>query len=85
MCVCTAESLHCSSEMNTALLVGYTPKQNKKFKILGEKKKRIRIIQTHTKQLCQQRLFLNVVIYGKGNCIGDYLFVYNTVFLHISI
>ena len=85
MCVCTAESLRCSSEMNTALLVGYTPKQNKKFKILGEKKKRIRIIQTHTKQLCQQRLFLNVVIYGKGNCTGDYLFVYNTVFLHISI
>ena len=41
MCVCTAESLHCSSEMNTALLVGYTPKQNKQFKILGEKKKEL--------------------------------------------
>ena len=84
MCICTAESLRCSSEMNTALLIGYTPKQNKKFKFFG-KKKRIRIMHTHTKQLCQQRLFLNVVIYGKGNCIGDYLFVYNTVFLHISI
>ena len=45
MCVCTAESLRCSSEMNTALLVGYTPKQNKKFKIFWEKKKKN---QNHT-------------------------------------
>ena len=40
MCICTAESLRCSSEMNTALLIGYTPKQNKKFKIFWEKKKK---------------------------------------------
>ena len=27
-CICMAESLHCSSETITTLLVGYTPKQN---------------------------------------------------------
>ena len=30
--VCTAESLHCSLETITALLVGHTSIQNKKFK-----------------------------------------------------
>ena len=29
-CVCTAESLHCSPEATTALLIGYSPIQNKK-------------------------------------------------------
>lgn len=47
MCVCAAESLHCSSEMNTTLLIGYTPKRKKKFKIFWEEKKRIRIIHTY--------------------------------------
>ena len=78
-----AESLRCLSETNTALLISYTPKQNKKFKVLGGKKELES--HTHKKQFCQQRRFLNVVIYGKGNCIGEYLFVYNTVFLHISM
>ena len=32
-----AESLHCSSETTTALLIGYTPIQNKKFKVLKKK------------------------------------------------
>ena len=27
-CVCTAESLHCSPEIITTLLIGYTPIQN---------------------------------------------------------
>ena len=71
--------------MNTALLIGYTPKQNKKFKVFWEKKELESHTHTHTKQFCQQRQFLNVVIYGKGNCIGEYLFVYNTVFLHMSM
>ena len=31
-CVCTAEFLHCSPETIAALLIGYTPMQNKKFK-----------------------------------------------------
>ena len=31
-CMCTAESLHCSFENNTTLLIGYTPKQKKKLK-----------------------------------------------------
>ena len=39
-----AESLCCSSEMNTALLIGYTPKQNKKFKVFWEKKE----LESHT-------------------------------------
>ena len=30
--MCTAESLHCSFETNTTLLIGYTPKQKKKLK-----------------------------------------------------
>ena len=32
-CICMAESLHYSPENITALLIGYTPIQNKKFKI----------------------------------------------------
>ena len=40
-CICTAESLHCSSETITTLLVGYTPKQNVFcVKKLKKKKKR---------------------------------------------
>ena len=31
-CTCMAESLYCSPEVITMLLIGYTPKQNKKFK-----------------------------------------------------
>ena len=39
-CICVAESLHCLPETMTALLIGYTPKQNKKFKkIEGERKR----------------------------------------------
>ena len=34
-CICTAESLHCSPETITTLLIGYTPKQN----VFGVKKK----------------------------------------------
>ena len=34
-CLCTAESLHCSSETTTTLLTGYTPIQN----VFGVKKK----------------------------------------------
>ena len=30
---CIAESLHCSPETSTALLIGHTPIQNKKFKV----------------------------------------------------
>ena len=37
-CTCTAESLCCSAETTSALLIGYTPVQNEKFKVLGEKK-----------------------------------------------
>ena len=32
-CICLAESLHCSPETITILLIGYTPIQNKKFKL----------------------------------------------------
>ena len=32
-CICMAESLHCSPETVTILLIGYTPIQNKKFKL----------------------------------------------------
>ena len=33
MCLCMAESLRCLPETTTALLIIYTPTQNKKFKI----------------------------------------------------
>lgn len=33
MDACMAESLCCSSEMTTTLLIGYTPGQNRKFKV----------------------------------------------------
>ena len=32
-CICMAESLCCSPETTTTLLTGYTPVQNKKFKV----------------------------------------------------
>ena len=32
-CISTAESLHCSPKTTTTLLTGYTPVQNKKFKV----------------------------------------------------
>ena len=32
-CICMAESLLCSPETTTALLIGYTPVQNEKFKV----------------------------------------------------
>ena len=41
---CTAESLCCSPEPITTLLIGYTPIQNKKFK--RKKKKRMQPIKT---------------------------------------
>ena len=31
-CICMIESLHCSPETITTLLISYTPKQNKKLK-----------------------------------------------------
>ena len=37
-CICMAESLPCSPETTTTLLIGYTPIQNKKFKVWGQKK-----------------------------------------------
>ena len=33
MCICMAESLHCSPEIIMILLISYTPVENKKFKI----------------------------------------------------
>ena len=39
--MCMAESLCCSPETTTALLTGYTPIQNKKFKAWGKKKEKI--------------------------------------------
>ena len=37
MCICVAESLCCSPETTTILSTGYTPIQNKKFKVQGKK------------------------------------------------
>ena len=37
-CICMPESLCWSPETITTLLIGYTPIQNKKFKVGGEKK-----------------------------------------------
>ena len=36
-CICMAESLHSSPETTTTLWIGYTPIQNKKFKVWGKK------------------------------------------------
>ena len=38
-CICMAESLHCSLETITTLLTGYTPTQNKKYKVKTNKRK----------------------------------------------
>ena len=35
--ICVAESLPCSPKPTTTLLIGYTPIQNKKFKVWGGK------------------------------------------------
>ena len=37
--ICMAESLPCSPETTTTLLIGYTLTQNKKFKVKKKKKK----------------------------------------------
>ena len=37
-CICTAESLHCSPETATTLLIGCTLIKNKKFKFGGKKR-----------------------------------------------
>jgi len=37
-CICMAESLCCSPQITTSLLIGYTPIQNKKFIKFGGKK-----------------------------------------------
>ena len=47
-CICTAESLHCSSETTTALSIGYTPIQNKNLK---KKNKPCLQIQSHSEIL----------------------------------
>ena len=39
-CICMAESLFCSPETITTLLIGYTTIQNKVFKKLKKKKKK---------------------------------------------
>ena len=41
-CIYMAESLHCSLESATTLLIGYTPIQNKKFKV-WKKRKQLRL------------------------------------------
>ena len=35
--ICMAESLRCSPESTTTLLISYNPLQNKKFKVWGKK------------------------------------------------
>ena len=37
-CTCIAESFPCSPETTTILLIGYTPMQNKKFKVWKKRK-----------------------------------------------
>ena len=37
-CICVAESLRCSPEAITTLLISYTPIQNKKFKVWNKEK-----------------------------------------------
>ena len=37
-CICMTESRHCLPGMITKLLIGYTPIQNKKFKVLKKRK-----------------------------------------------
>ena len=39
-----AESLHCSSETITTLLIGHAPVQNKKFKTSKKKKKNQHVV-----------------------------------------
>ena len=52
ICICMTESLHSSPKTTTTLLIGYTPIQNKRFKVWG-KKKNIYITEHY------QCLFLN--------------------------
>ena len=37
ICICMTESLHSSPKTTTTLLIGYTPIQNKRFKVWEEK------------------------------------------------
>ena len=45
ICIYMAESFHCSPEIITTLLTGYTPIQNKVFKVTKKKKKNQRHIK----------------------------------------
>ena len=56
-CICMAESLCCSPETTTTLLIGYTPIQNKKFKVWGKKKRNttVRAPVSRTKPTIKQR------------------------------
>ena len=40
-CICMAKSLCCSAKTATTLLIGYTPIQNKKFKVTNKKNKEL--------------------------------------------
>ena len=51
---CMAESLHRSSETITALLIGYTPTENKKFKLKKKSKVALRY-QSHKSIMVQKR------------------------------
>ena len=44
-CICRAESLCCSPQNTTSLLIGYTPIQNKKFIKFGGKKRNKNIVE----------------------------------------
>ena len=42
-CMCVAESLHCSHETITILLVSYPPIENRKFQVKKKKKKKLHV------------------------------------------
>ena len=56
-CICMAESLSCSPETTTTLLIGYTPVQNKTFKAWEKKNSQFETMKKKPKPtlLCQEQ------------------------------
>ena len=65
-CVYMAESLRCSSEMTTTLLINYTPIQNKKLKVWRKKKKSLVQCEPSRTILYNYGCFQNIIC----NCYG---------------
>ena len=75
-CVYMAESLRCSPEMTTTLLINYTPIQNKKHKVWKKKKSLVQCEPSRTilyNYGCFQNVICNCFSFGWGNRSREFI------------